>query len=484
MPKEVYTGHNFADENCTQVSKQDRDRLMERSKLSNIQETGEASEDEEEIAQMFGYDDGQSHEVKEKIDNKPSHDFSRTDSAKCSYIKPMPSQILTMYRDPLNKIPIHIDLDSGATLSYIRESEVIKHKFKRHPNGQMSKLGDSVTKIKAIGEIHETFFRNNFKVNFSAVICRQLTSPLIGGTVFIKENGIDQDFVRDVIHLHNKVVTVQPTDSLLLLPMSPINSTPAKVTSKTPSNIHLSFKSRILLPGQSEDFDLHLGEGETVAVEPMEHNNNPEWPPPHLQAVTNGKISIKNNSSDAVFLGKKGVKQLRVRPTNEDCSQRPDYNYENKLINMKEDDNTHLISLGDMPEEARNIITDAHEKFKSVFNNDLSNGYNHYFGKHKCHLNWATSERPLANKVRVPSYDHDLKGLQQELMDDLTDQGVLLIPQDHDIVVQSVCPSFIQRKQRAKDKPKQQLTKSDVRLLINFGPIMFRDCAVSCSQNQ
>ena len=56
-------------------------------------------------------------------------------------------------------------------------------------------------------------------------------------------------------------------------------------------------------------------------------------------------------------------------------------------------------------------------------------------------------------------------------MDELTDQGVLLIPQEHDIRVQAVCPSFIQRKQRARNKPEHLLTKNDVRLLINFGPI-------------
>ena len=106
-----------------------------------------------------------------------------------------------------------------------------------------------------------------------------------------------------------------------------------------------------------------------------------------------------------------------------------------------------------------------------MFDKNLKTGYNGYFGKHECTLNWATSERPIASKVRVPSYNHELKSLQQELMDELTDQGVLLVPQDHNITVQAVCPSFIQRKQRAKDKPKQALTKSDVRLLINFGPI-------------
>ena len=57
------------------------------------------------------------------------------------------------------------------------------------------------------------------------------------------------------------------------------------------------------------------------------------------------------------------------------------------------------------------------------------------------------------------------------LMDDLTAQGVLLIPQEHDITVQSVCPSFLQRKQRAQNKAQHLLTKDDVRLLINFGPV-------------
>ena len=56
-------------------------------------------------------------------------------------------------------------------------------------------------------------------------------------------------------------------------------------------------------------------------------------------------------------------------------------------------------------------------------------------------------------------------------MDDLTNQNVLLIPQEHNIEVQAMCPSFIQRKQKAKNKPKNELTKDDVRLLVNFGPI-------------
>ena len=59
----------------------------------------------------------------------------------------------------------------------------------------------------------------------------------------------------------------------------------------------------------------------------------------------------------------------------------------------------------------------------------------------------------------------------QEICDDLMQQGVLKVPQEHNICVQSVCPSFLKRKRRAADTPKHCLTKDDCRLLINYGPI-------------
>lgn len=45
--------------------------------------------------------------------------------------------------------------------------------------------------------------------------------------------------------------------------------------------------------------------------------------------------------------------------------------------------------------------------------------------------------------------------------------NVLGIPQNDDITVQCISPCFLRRKQRAKDKPMQDLTKEDVRLVVN-----------------
>ena len=476
-PRDVYTSHNFGDEKCSEISNQDRLRMIETLKLSNIQEQEPDFIDEDELAEMHGYSATLTDEDEVKSNNldnvSPSPKLSRNDvSARCSYIKPVPSQILTMYQDSTEKIPIHIDLDSGANLNFCRESEVLKCGFKIFPNGQTSSLGDGITKIKAVGEIHEYFFRNGWKVQYNAVVCKDLTAPFIGGTVFLKENGIDQDLVRNKIHIHNKEITVNSTDPVAILPTAPILSKVTHQPKPVPNKL-LKFESRILLPGQKETLKVEHEDGSTVAVEPFEQNNNLEWPKSQLQTVINGRIHVENDSSDPICLGK-DVKQCRVRTTTECPPPDPSFypSYIPKLSNIKEnEDNISHIKMGSMSEDAKKIIDSTHEKFSSVFDKNLKTGYNGYFGKHECTLNWATSERPIASKVRVPSYNHDLKSLQQELMDELTDQGVLLVPQDHDITVQSVCPSFIQRKQRAKDKPKQALTKSDVRLLINFGPI-------------
>ena len=481
LPKEIYCSHNFGDPKCTQISFQDRQRLMETVKMSSMKSADDQEVDDEELAEMFGYghlDDDVDHdpeEVKsEKISNHSLKHFSRTEEPTLSYIQPVPSQILTMFTDSQNKSPIHIDIDSGATVNYILETEAKKFGFKIHPNGQMSKLGDGITKLKSVGEINETFFRNNWCVKFRAIVCKHLTSPVIGGTVFIKENGVEQDFVKNVVHIHGRQVTVQATDPISILPTAPIFSTmSAKVKHNPPTQL-LSFKSQVLLPGQDVSLPLDREDDAIVCVEPRVENKNSDWPESQHVRVTDGKISLRNSTSNPIILGK-DVKQCQVRETKETVKAHSSYySYKPKSSNNKEDSskNISLIQLElSQSEKANEIVSQAHQHFHEVFNKDLSQGYNGYYGKHECHLNWATSERPPASKVRVPSYDHDLKVLQQEVMDDLTHQGVLLIPQEHGIKVQSVCPSFIQRKQRARDKSKQSLTKDDVRFLINFGPV-------------
>ena len=466
-----------------------------------------------ELAKEFGYDDideeigavdKQVHTNGQVVQNELI-EVSRLNEIKLGYIRPVPTQMLTVFLDEANANPVHIDIDSGATINFIRHKEAIEYKLHILPNGQLSTLGDGRTKLPSVGEIDTKFFRNNWNVRFRAVVVRDLQAPLIGGTVFMVDNFMEQDLNRRLLHIHNRKITVQETDPISLLPIKPLlqfTDDDSKVSSvitemeekkamvqtekpnkeknskpnKFGSVLHCFKSDKVILPGQSINLQVVGDDQDVIAVEPWEQNKNYKWPEPQLCSVLNGSVQVFNTSDSPIILNK-DVKYVKTRST----TQVPDQSDENfyfprspNLNSMNNCQSTNLeeIKFGEEIDTAiKNVILEAHDRYQEVFNKDLSEGYNDYYGRHRCELNWASNERPLATKVKVPNYNHDLQGLQQELMDDLTDQNVLLVPQEHHIIVQAVCPSFLQRKQRAKDKPQHMLTKDDVRLLINFGPV-------------
>ena len=479
--RNIFTNHTFGDINCPSISDQERKAFINTAKLAIMQDTyGETEVDEEEITEMAGYS---THNVKEEetsdqvvsklYKHYPRHNLPRINTLRCGFVQPLPSQILTVFKQENDTRPFHIELDSGATVSYIREDEARNLDCEIYPNQQISKLGDGTTKLQAVGEISYVFFRKSCKLLFRAIVCKKLTAAAIGGTNFLRDNGIEQDFVKNVIHLDNRKFTVLPTNFTAIMPTAPLLDSKQQVNKEKTSQL-LSFKPRILLPDQELVIPVEKEEGTIISLEPWEQNQNFSWPEPQLKTVTNGKITLHNNSNNPINIGK-DVKVCKVRDTTETVvTPSSYYSYTPKKNTEQTIDENCIaaISLENIKSsKAEQIIKKAHSKYGAVFNKDLTVGYNGAFGRHECRLNWATSERPAARKVRVPNYNHTLRGLQQELMDELTDQGVLLIPQDHDIIVQSVCPSFIQRKQRAKNIPEHMLTKNDVRLLINFGPV-------------
>ena len=54
------------------------------------------------------------------------------------------------------------------------------------------------------------------------------------------------------------------------------------------------------------------------------------------------------------------------------------------------------------------------------------------------------------------------------MCDELQRQGVLGVPQDHNVIVQYCSPCFLVKKQKAKNTAKKDLTTKDVRLVVNF----------------
>ena len=127
----------------------------------------------------------------------------------------------------------------------------------------------------------------------------------------MKQKGVIQDLVKNVIHIHNQTITVQPTDPITLLPTAPLISENQKVEYKPTSKLVSIVNSRILLPGQQIQVTVPMDDGVTVSVEPWEQNRNESWPEPHFQAINEGNISLVNSTKESIVLGKE-VKKVKL----------------------------------------------------------------------------------------------------------------------------------------------------------------------------
>ena len=174
------------------------------------------------------------------------------------------------------------------------------------PNSQLSTLGDGKSKLKSVGEIYQIFFRNNWKVRIRAIVTDKLQSPLIGGTVFMMDNKVEQDISRGIIHINDKQFTVQETNPLSVMPITPNFS--ASSNNSVLQNIK---NTKVTLPGQNHLIKTDFREDTEVVVEPWAHNNNPDWPNPQLAKVKDGFIEVKNDSKEPVIL-QNDVKQIKV----------------------------------------------------------------------------------------------------------------------------------------------------------------------------
>ena len=79
-------------------------------------------------------------------------------------LQPVPTQILTL--SDKTGSTIHLELDNGATVNYIRLNEAVARNFFISPNNQTSYLGDGDTILTACGEINETLYRDKTPLIF------------------------------------------------------------------------------------------------------------------------------------------------------------------------------------------------------------------------------------------------------------------------------------------------------------------------------
>merc|ERR1711867_325424 len=124
--RSTYLSHNNEDYNCPSRVKLNTltDEILPPEVLEYEQETEESETDVTQVPI-----------TKLSVIN--------TNNTGLNTLKPVPTQLLTV-TDAVGE-PVHIELDSAATVNYISHDEAVNRNFKIVPNSQMSKLGDGTT---------------------------------------------------------------------------------------------------------------------------------------------------------------------------------------------------------------------------------------------------------------------------------------------------------------------------------------------------
>ena len=462
--RNVILSHEIGDLECPSLSDRDKEGIRAKYSVSAAVQIGEEEEDDEleRMANLHGYGDQVNvdnnntsnivikHHDAPEISNPEQKHFHPTSDNNIHVIKPVPSQILTVFQ---NDIPIHLDLDSGCWISTVKLDYAKKMKWKIHPNGQLAKIADGKTVLKSRGEIHEVFNRNAWTVQFSAIVMEDLHTEAIAGNNFFKDNNVRQDISAKTITVKNKYI-VPETNRNTELPINPINT------------IVTVPKTTTILPKQSIHIDIKATADKKVFIEPVNGNKNQIQP--QISKITNGKVILTNYTKEPVKVSKSKlyVKELKEVDT---LYTNGNYNLMSMHSSKTSTDNISNVTINEqgLTNDQIHKIKTILEENKSVFDQDLRQGYNQRSGPHYCKLKFANEERPSSRKVNCVQYNNQMNVLLQKVCDELTDQNVLGIPQHDNIEIHHVMPAFLRKKQKAKDKPNHELTTSDVRLVVN-----------------
>ena len=127
-------------------------------------------------------------------------------------IAPVPGQSLMIFFKTLSFI---IQLDSGATVSFIRMETAKRIGCHIGPNGQLALLADKKTRMQSLGEIDILVTTDKYVLRLRALVVTDLQVEAYAGTTFNVANGIEADISSGLISLHKGLAVVQQYNPMI-----------------------------------------------------------------------------------------------------------------------------------------------------------------------------------------------------------------------------------------------------------------------------
>ena len=414
----------------------------------------------------------------EDFEDHPQGDYHETDgSSHAGNILPRVGRVNVRASPQFNTFfhhnPLSIIIDTGAETNLIRESTARTINCPIVPSSQVAFQADGKTSLNVVGETHITLTRDNLDFLFSGLVVNDLDVDILAGVPFMEENDIS-------VRPKNKVITIGDKYNISYESSSPSYSASHKATI-----LRASSKST-LWPGEYVEVAVEGSQDGFVAVEPHMSSPMESWPQVGLYKTVGNSVRFTNPTSGPVNLNKHSHIALvtstfvpepsgplcpaveakpatanrvdsqtdKARPAtianNHSLSRRQPISVLPQVHGLFHSVGIEVNRGNVLPEEFTSKFKSLHRRFDSVFDPKFGI-YNQSFGKFEAVVNMG-AVKPPQRKGRVPQYSRDkLTELQCEI-DRLESLGVLAKPEELDVTVEYLNPSFLVRYPKKPDK--------------------------------
>lgn len=340
-----------------------------------------------------------------------------------------------------------VTLDTGAEISMIKSS-VAKHIGATiQSTSQKALQADGSTPLNITGETHITLTRGKHHFKLDALVVDNLDVDVLAGVTFMAYNDIS---VRPSKH----EINIGDNDKIVYSAFKS-ESENTNIRHVPPFVLRIT-SSAVVWPGEYLEVDIlsDVHADATLAIEKRYDCGKTvaDWPSPQLIEAVDGKIRIFNDSPEPQKLHKHDhFCQVRLTspvttvpltldvPTSSPSSPQMK-NSHDKPTAYSESVNLDPDNI--LPPRSHSEFQSLHDQFDDVFSSDIKRGYNGAVGPFQAKVNMGPVQPPQ-RKGRVPQYNRDKLIQLQQKFDELECQGVFCRPEDLNISVEYLNPSFL-----------------------------------------
>ena len=347
---------------------------------------------------------------------------------------------------------VRITIDSGATGNMIRASTAERLGVKVSKSTQSAHQADGLSPLKVVGETNLTLSHDGRKFSFEGLVVENLDVEVLAGTPFMEKNDIA---IRPAKH---KVIFGDGST----YEYGSSNRSHTHHCIRRAHVLRAPAKTTTIWPGEFIELEIPESSGDTMyAVEPRcdspTNNNeldNSTWPPPGLISSVARKIRIPNLTDEPQIL-KRNSHFGQILPVFDPSRKSSQVCHVDRVqTGSLTNDSNHssLVQIDPdhiLPSDIRNQFNTVLQKYDSVFDPKFE-GYNGTVGPFEAKVNMGPVQPPQ-RKGRVPQYSRDKLVELQQKFDDLEALGVFRRPEDININVEYVNPSFLVKKATGND---------------------------------